>query len=290
MIVMMPDSQTLAMSYPSQWLTMCNYIATHSAELGIQFLLHVGDIVEHVGTATEWAAASDCFDELDNVGLPYLVCAGNHDYDDTNARDTTTYNAAGNFPTTRYTGQPWWDGAFYEVGHSENVYQLMTVGGEDYIFFALEFGPRQEVMDWVNATLAIHSTRKAIIATHSYLEADGTHTTIGDGVNPHAWYGAACNDGSDMWADLKVNDNVILILSGHQIGTPYMSSRSDNSDGGKAVAQIFMNWQEIVAHGYGGCRFITIDPVAKTMRIQTFAINGHWLDKTTLGEFTMSYG
>lgn len=273
MIAMIPDTQNLVKTYPTYFVSQCNYTAQHAAALGIRILLQVGDLVDDVDAAGEWTNFNSGWAEIESENLPYLIGIGNHDYDTYATRDATTFNAAGNFPQTRYTGQSWWDGGFYEVDHSENAYQLMTIDGNDYIFITLEYTPRADVLAWANALLATYSTRSAVIITHEYLEVDGTRTVVGDAI----------------WAALKANDNIILILCGHWYSTP-MASRTDNSDGGKAVPQILVNFQGVSTYGWGMTRYITINPTAKTVKNQTYSNNGHTLIDTALGSFTLPYG
>lgn len=274
MIAMIPDSQFLTQDYPTYWANQCDYTAQNAAALGIEMILHVGDLVDDVGTAGQLTNFNTGWAEVESENIPYLLGIGNHDYDNYTTKDATTWNAAGNIPQTRYTGQSWWDGGFYEVDHSENAYQLMTIDGNDYIFIALEFNPRADVLVWVNGLLATYAARNAIIVTHELLDTDGTRTAIGE----------------TIWAALKGNDNIILMLCGHWTASPYMASRTDDSDGGKAIPQVFVNFQDVSTYGLGMTRYITINPTAKTIKNQTYSDNGYWLIQTELGSFTLTYG
>ena len=223
--------------------------------------VHIGDIVNVPGDMTD-----TFLDKLDAQNIPYLVCIGNHDYDTIATRTATAFNTA--LPQARYTGRSWWSGGFYDAG-SENAYLLMTIDSVDYIFLALEYGPRQAVVEWASALLTTYSARKAAIFTHGFLHNSGVRTTTGTPDNPHVYWEDS-HDGEELWTELvKVHDNVIWVQSGHHIqAPPYFAHREDASDGGQTVIQNMCNFQT-VAGGY--MQFVTVDPVSEQLTFQTYS-------------------
>jgi hypothetical protein len=272
-IVFVPDTQYYSESYPATFLAQTQWIADHAAAYNIQAVLHEGDVVDE-NLTFQWVNGDAAWDIIDAANIPYLVAIGNHDYDAESAqvgldRAATSFNAY--FPQSRYTAHGWWNGGFYEAGHTENSYLLLTIGGTDYILLNLEFGPRDAVLTWANGLLTTYAARKAIIVTHSYMYIDGTRVGTGDQHNPKIYAGGnlVANDGEEMWTELvKLHDNILWVQNGHHI-FGNAARRSDLSDGGTAVTQVFANWQEVGAGGDGWMRLLTFG--GGRIRVQTFS-------------------
>src|SRR5690606_4628039 len=104
--------------------------------------------------------------------IPVIACIGNHDYNGGSpGRDKAglfnTYFGVG-----RYEDKPWFGGVYEEkdgVGQSENLYILPEIGGEKWLIVSLEFGPRNDVMDWCSAVVSNYPDRRLVIITHSYM-------------------------------------------------------------------------------------------------------------------------
>ena len=231
-----------------------NWIVTNKDTLNIQTVVHLGDHVQDESTSTEWDEADGFIGILDTDGtIPYLLGLGNHEYPGgavgAGERDATEWNTY--FPQSRYTGQSWWSGGFYEASHSENAYLLLTIESIDYIFITLENNPRQDVIDWANTTLTTYSTRRAVVSTHDYLAADGTHKTTDsmDEVDAHT--------GAQIWDELiKLHDNIILVQCGHVHG---WNMRSDlSSSEGATIWQVLSNYQDLRNGGDGYLRIMVV--------------------------------
>ncbi|MEP7359245.1 MAG: metallophosphoesterase [Anaerolineales bacterium] len=268
-IVFLPDTQFYSAHSPDVFLGQTRWIADNRARLNIQAVLHEGDSVDG-NLAEQWANAEAAIDILDAAEIPYLIAIGNHDYDTFSdaERRTTAFNAA--FPPERYTAHAWWRGGFYEAGHTENAYCLLTIEGAEYLLLNLEFGPRQAVIDWAHDILARYPDRWAVLVTHSYLYIDGTRVGPGDKHNPKIYpLGASANDGEDLWAKLvSLHDNLHWVQSGHHIGG-HAAHRKDEGRGGTAVAQVFANWQDAANGGDGWLRLVTFG--SGRARVQTFS-------------------
>jgi hypothetical protein len=284
-VVFMPDTQFLSQDAPATFTTNTAWMVTNAATLKIAAVVGEGDIVDD-SLDEQWVNADAAMDNLDTAELPYLLSVGNHDYEggSPSSRDLTRFNV--NFPTTRYSGHAWFEGGFYEAGHSENAYCLKTIYGRKYIFIALEFGPRQVVVDWADALLTTYADRDAIIVTHSYLYRDGTRTGTGDQYNPHD-YGVAASDhdGEELWTDLVSNhSNIVWVQSGHDAeGTN--AHRQDTVDG-KIINQDLAAWHA----AYGGyVRVVTFRPVTNQVEVKTYSPTlGTYVTDAT-NQFTVAY-
>jgi len=268
-IVFLPDTQYYSARYPELFRAQTRWIADNRTRFNIQAVLHEGDSV-HGNEAEQWANAGAAVGILDAAEIPYLIAIGNHDYDTFSDADrrTTAFNAA--FPPGRYTAHAWWRGGFYEAGHTENAYCLLSIGSVEYLFLSLEFGPRQVVIDWAHDILARYRDHWVILVTHSFLYIDGTRVSPGDEHNPKIYpLGASANDGEDLWTKLvRLHDNIHWVQSGHHVGGN-AAYRRDESRGGTAVHQVFANWQEGPNGGDGWLRLVTFGN--GRARVQTFS-------------------
>ncbi len=268
-IVFLPDTQYYSAHYPETFKAQTQWIADNQVRYNIRAVLHEGDAVDG-NEADQWANADAAISILDAAEIPYLIAIGNHDYDTFSDADrrATAYNAA--FSPARYAAHAWWQGGFYEAGHTENAYCLLTSGDVDYLFLSLEFGPRQTVIDWANDLLRRYGDHWVILLTHSYLYIDGTRVSAGHEHNPKLYpLGASANDGEDLWAKLvSQHDNIHWVQSGHHIGGN-AAYRRDKSRGGTAVHQVFANWQDVAQGGDGWLRLVTFG--SNQARVQTFS-------------------
>lgn len=285
-IVFLPDSQEYSQDLPEHFLAQTRWIVEQRARLNIRAVLHVGDVVNR-NEPDQWANADAALRVLDAAEMPYLIAIGNHDYDvkaDADRR-ATAFNAT--FPPERYTAHPWWRGGFYEAGHTENAYCRLAVGGADWLLLNLEFGPRQEVIDWANDLLARFRDHPAILLTHSYLYMDGTWVSDGHRHNPKGYaLGATAHDGADLWAKLvSRHDNLRWVQGGHHVGA-YAAYRQDRSPGGRRVHQVFANWQQAPNGGDGWLRIVTFGP--HQARVQTFSPTLGRADTAPEHKFTVS--
>ena len=116
-------------------------------------------------------------------------------------RDTTTFNAF--FNAKRYTQVA---GA-YEKGKVDNIYTSYTAGDRKWMMLVLEMWPRKAVVDWAKQVVASHPDYNVVIATHYYINGDGTLST-----------GSGYGDTSPQYLYdnlVKQYANVKFVVSGH---------------------------------------------------------------------------
>ena len=268
-MVFLPDTQYYARHYPELFMGQTQWVADNRARYNIQAVLHEGDVVDG-NDAQQWANAEAAISLLDAAEIPYLIAIGNHDYDTFSDADrrTTAFNAT--FSPARYTAHAWWQGGFYEAGHTENAYCRLTIGGRAYLLLSLEFGPRQTVIDWANDVLTRYRDHWAVLLTHSFQYSDGTRVGPGDAHNPKIYpLGATAHDGEELWTKLvSRHDNLHWVQSGHHVGG-FAAYRCDASRGGTAVHQVFANWQTHTQGGDGWLRLVTLG--SSRARVQSFS-------------------
>jgi hypothetical protein len=277
-IAFIPDTQSYVQNSQSSFMfnRQTQWLVDNQENYSIFATVHEGDVVENIGSADEWLRADAAMDILDAVEMPYLTCIGNHDWDNKTTRDTSTFNNY--FPQVRYTSRNWWNGDFFEAGHSENAYMLLSAEGIDFIFITLEDTPRSEVITWANGLLTTYAARKAIITTHAYLEIDGT----------------ILSSYEYIWTDLlNLHDNIILLQCGHRV-LPYEGAarRVDLNAHGIPVHQILADYQHIsgvAGTGAGYMRLVTLKPSTNKIMVQTFSPTELTMKTDANNQFELDY-
>jgi hypothetical protein len=286
-IVVLPDTQFYSQSWGNVFDAQTKWIVDNKSAEQIAFVLHTGDIVD-ADLPEQWHNAMHSLAMLDG-NVPYVVTAGNHDYSQIADRVGMTSQF---LPVSHFAQMPTFGGTF-EPEHIENSYSLFPAGGTSWLVLALEFGPRDEVLDWALATLRRFPTLPAIIITHAYMYAgDRRYDRRGPRQewNPHAYVmmdrpGSSINDGEEMWRKLVLpSSNVKFVFSGHVVGNGsgdlgYAAARlTSRRPDGTFVHQILANYQyclggpcEAVHGGNGFLRLVRISPAERTVSVKTYS-------------------
>jgi len=270
---------------------MTRWIVNNAEKYGFRMVLHLGDVI-HNGASIEqqYLDAWEAWEIIDSAQIPYLIVPGNHDYDDLLAtnRSLEMYNRY--FGVHRYIGKPW-VAEFYEEGKSENIYVKLDIGGYKYLFLGLEFGPRDEVLEWADHVLASNPAYRAVIVTHCYMYKYGDRNKAGSDHNPKLYYGAwDANDGEELWQKcFKRHANLFAVFSGHQI-YENVSYRTDRGDNGNVVLQSFQNWQCADQGGEGRIRLMKVNPAANTVSLTVYNTHTEVFEKAPGYEASCSFG
>ncbi|MBE6688048.1 MAG: hypothetical protein E7588_02085 [Ruminococcaceae bacterium] len=255
---------------------MFKWMAENQQKYNIGYISLLGDATQN-NTYFEWDVVREAHAHIDGVA-PYSIPLGNHDYPSTSHgvgaefRDSSMYRYA--FPYDEYVSihgengvgnaKNTFGGTFRGEKDITNVYSLFTVGGVDYIILTLEFGPRDEVLDWAGEVLTKYPDRYAIIATHCYLNMDGTLTTASSSAQF-----ADANEGQDIYDKIVTKyPNVAIVTCGHtqgpetkqhphNRGSDYPDSPTANDFGGDAIqiladcSAYALNYPDGVTYAYG---------------------------------------
>lgn len=276
-IVALPDTQVYAERYPEHFHRQTEWIAAHRAELNIKFVMHLGDITEH-NSRPEWSVARAAMSKLDGV-VPYSLLLGNHDCGP-NGRSTTRDTMLNEFFTVADAKKGKSLGGLMDPKRLDNSFHTFEAAGRAFLVLALEWAPRDEVVEWANDVLKQHADHLTILTTHAYTYCDNTRydwKKFGkkQSWNPH-WYQIAnltggANDGEELWTKL-VNDNpqVFMTLNGHVLYSGLGRLTSSNK-AGKDVHQILVNYQMKKEGGQAYLRLIEIDPERKIIRCRSYS-------------------
>jgi hypothetical protein len=263
-LVLLPDTQNYSQFYPQIFNAQTQWIVDNVAAWNVRMVIGEGDIVNHDTSTTEWNNAVAAANLLDGK-VPYTFAIGNHDYDNfkPSARGTTAFNAR--FGPLRYASYSWYGGNWN--GGNENFYTFFTAGGANYMVLALEFFPRDSVLQWANNVVTANPDKKVIVVTHSFEGTDGFRVDTCDG-NDSPQDG---NFPQSVWNKLiKTHANIFLVVSGHLIGSG-TAHRTDLGDNGNLVHQIFTNFQDWPNGGNGYLRILTFHLTTKTIDVTTYS-------------------
>lgn len=283
-IVLLPDTQYYtnkqANDASNTYRRQMQWILDHRQSDNILFVAHLGDITNN-NTAAQWQTASDAHAMLDAVDMPYSVVPGNHDYLVGGAFDRGGSLMNDYFPTSRFSGRPWYGGAY--SGSSTNSYATFANGDQRFLVISLEYAPRKDVLCWARDLMTSHPDHHVILVTHCYLTHGGSYAGC-----PDPDYDAIGSAGGDVWDELvSHHSNIMLVVSGH-VGDSESRVRTSNT--GYPVQEMLVDYQfegECTAasaaqctnhcrtgtyHGNGWMRQLVFDPRTATVEAHTFTV------------------
>ena len=304
-MVFFPDTQNYVKSQNDQpaLVGMAEWVRDNRAAWNIQLLLQGGDVVnknsnenpssgENASTL-QWQNAQSAMSIL-NGEVPYIMSAGNHDFGTNNAENRNTrlndfFQASDNSLVDPAQGGILQ--GFYEPGKLENAYYELTApDGREMLIFSLEWGPRQQVVNWANqiAGQAKFADHTAVLLTHAYMHHDGTRYDWNRNLdvdpnndqngNPHNAdkYDTAndpdgTHDGEELWNELvKQQGNFELVFNGH-IGGDGAGNLASTANGGNEVQQMGFNSQFETNGGNGWIRVLEFLEDGRTVRVRTYS-------------------
>lgn len=263
--VVLPDTQNYAESFPEHFVTQLDWIAAAAQSERIEFVLHEGDITNDNSVA-QWRIAEEAFSHLEAIDLPYLVIPGNHDYDPGGSAGTRDSRFSEVFGPLWPWGETVESAVYPESGEGaglvDNSYAIVNAGGQNWLLLGLEFGPRNEVVEWAKGVLRDHRQMNTIVLTHAFLYSDGTrydHVSSPEQLWSPYSYGIAetsdVNDGQELWRELiEANPQVRFVFSGHVLNEG-VARRSDER-GGFVTHQVLANYQHRNEGGGGFLRLV----------------------------------
>jgi len=278
-VVVLPDTQYYASSYPGIFAAQTRWIVEQQATRNIAAVLHVGDIVDAPNDKAQWTVANSSLRLLDGL-VPYVLVPGNHDTDADRVGSIDSYFSPATMP---------WIGGTMGAGQIENNYAVVDIGPQKWLVLGLEFGPRDAVLTWADGVLKANWTLPAIVVTHAYLYGDGNRYDVAisglDSSQPNfqwfipQWYGytpkEGINDGEQIWQKLIVpNPNVRLVFCGHDNGAARLTSLRPD---GSRVHQMLSDYQWLHSGtpddrgGSGYLRVLEFDYGQKQIRVQTYS-------------------
>jgi hypothetical protein len=240
------------------------WIKENQERKNIRFVIHTGDLV-HDGTEEEWRSANQCFRELDGI-VPYGIATGNHDVFPGKGlpRDRNSKRYDSLFPPSR-----WQSNAFY-AGHlgssSENMLHAFHYGPNALRLLFLEFGVRDQALNWAGQVLKENPDQPVIVVTHAF-------TPSADSENNFSWHpmhlDRSNNDRDEVWEKLiSKHPNIVLVLSAHNKGLRRERSMGDH---GNLVNQVLASFLSEDEQTEGWLRLLTFFPEQCKLLFQTYS-------------------
>jgi 3',5'-cyclic AMP phosphodiesterase CpdA len=276
-VAVLPDTQFYACAYPDIFERQTQWIVEQHAARGIGLVLHTGDIVDK-NVQAQWDVAASSLHLLDGV-VPYMLATGNHDVGGGRESLIDDYFVRPDGAAGAHAPSP------HDPDRFDNTFVIVQLAGRPWLFIGLEFGPRDEVVEWAGSVLAANADVPAVLFTHAYLYSDGAR--YDRAVQPQQNYHPdqyaftpelGINDGEDLWRKLiEPHENVRLVLSGHVIPDGIARSVATRASGSR-VHQLLANYQLCAlcpcteSEGGGGyLRMLEFDAAAERIAVTTYS-------------------
>ena len=242
-LVVIPDPQYYASTYPVVYYSQTQWIADNKTDSNIVFATAVGDLVNTSSKVSEYLIADTAFDILDAGNVLYSVSPGNHDM-----MTGTLYETY--FGVSRFTEKSWYGGHF--GSDNFNNFSRFSASGMDFIIINLQYSPGTTQLNWADSLLKANSSRRAIVVQHDILNID------------NSWVNKA------SYTALKDNPNLFLMLCGHMYsasdGAAY---RAELGDDGHTIHIVMADYQGYTESGY--LRILRFSPTNDMIYMTTYS-------------------
>ena len=269
-IAILPDTQIYVQSYPHIFTSQTQWIVDNKNKHNIKFVLHEGDITDD-NSELQWVRASESMSVLDGK-VPYAIVIGNHDMGpggQTENRESPLFNK--HFPVRKYKPSSTFGGTF-EPELMDNSYHLFETDDMGWLVLALEYLPRDHVLEWANDITALHQDRKTILLTHSHLEMPGQLNAINPLKPPGFGIVSSpegVNDGVNTWNKLaRKHAGMSFVFNGHFLGSCRITGIGQP---GNQIYQMLANYQHMEEGGGGYLRLIHFNPSQKRVSVRTYS-------------------
>ena len=291
-LIVLPDTQYYAQSDPEILESQVDWIVRTADQMNTRFVVHLGDIVNY-NVEAQWKTASAILKKLSGR-VPLSLALGNHDFGVVSVSDVRS-SLIDDYFTWEDLGGPENLGGRYD-DTIWNAYYFFEGVNTRWLVLSLEFGPRDDVLQWADGVVGSHTDRDVVIVTHAYLYSDNSRYDdkrygAEQSYRPNSYalqpppeapeQERSVNDGQQIWDKLvSRHANIRLVLCGHvhPDGTASLASRGR---GGNTVFQILSNYQrDVVYQGQymdrtGYLRIMQFDEVRRRVNVYTYS---PWLD------------
>ncbi|MDO5032700.1 LamG-like jellyroll fold domain-containing protein [Corynebacterium sp.] len=231
-----PDTGNLAQKrYGSEpYMAQTSWLAKNHEELNMDFVTHLGDVVDQSNVEAEWDVADEAMKALDDSDLNYSILPGNHDMTgDAGYQPFNQYFGAERAKAANETFQERFTGT-----DSDSEYHIFEAEGQKYLVLALAWRANDDVLDWAQGVIDAHPDLPVILTTHEVLNIDGTGNVF-----------YSTDYGQRLWDTfIKRNDQIFLTMGGHHHGAGY---RVDKNAYGHDVVAILQDYQMAYQGGNG---------------------------------------
>lgn len=250
------------------------WVADNAAVLDIDYVVHLGDIVDNGDVPVEWVRGKAALDILDDAGIPYGTAMGNHDRNADTPGGPHYETYVTNFGPQHFAGQPWYGGAS-PTGSSS--YQIISDGENAVLFMNLALSAPAAELAWADEVLRLHRDKVVVVTTHAWMyDLFAAYARFGE---PEPLLGgAAAGDGvwnggksaQEIYLEfIKSHPNVVMAQGGHFDADLY---RLDGRNGANLpVLEIVSDYQSLRNGGDGYLRIYEFDFDANEIRVDTYS-------------------
>jgi len=297
-VVVLPDTQYYSDHYPQIYEAQTKWIVDNAKKERIEFVTHLGDIVDNGPNLRQWKNARKAMDALDKAGIPYGTCIGNHDlqYSDSEYSYPSTVDSScaafsdfdcsakdylDNFGPKRFTGKSWYGGASTS---GQSNYQTFTVGTQQFLFLHLALDPRAAELKWAQTVLNKHPKAAVHLSTHRYMYDFRLVSTLPFPLNGllggrfdamlhsmgQTLYYKDSIPGENLFQQfIQPNKNIFMVHCGHVDAELRQVSKNK---AGLPVHEILVDFQELSPKGGDGwMRLLTFNLTRGKVKVRTYS-------------------
>lgn len=271
------------------WAYTMSWIAAQKkAGVKINYILQTGDLTDN-NTYDQWYRYAVVRNFLPET--PFIACPGNHDYKWNKDGQITNRSSSLFDHYIHYKDSPTFGIEHeFEENSVTNVILKCQIQQQPYYIISLEFGPRDEVVEWAKTIVQANPDKKYLLLTHAYLDPKGQRADWVKYLSYTAksqFQGSSSNDGEDIWQKLvRYNDNVILVLCGHNGFTAKLLSENNY---GTVVPQIMFNNQYQANGGDTWIQFWEFPPEGNTAKARTYNVLRKKEEKASSANFEFTF-
>ena len=230
--VVLPDTQGyMTQNTESTFAAEIKWVLDNRESQRIQFVSHVGDIIDNYGAMDEWSLAKSHMIKLYGI-VPFAFSVGNHDM--TRAGESDNFQTT--FPASLFEDFDWYAG---QIKNNANSYQLFDVDGYQFLWLHIECNAPDDVLSWANDVFRKYPNRRALVTTHMYLGPEHKPKTNQGYVDDptarmkwHKTHGKNGNTPQQMWDKCySMHKNLFLICCGDQSRTQAMHQSAQGTHG-----------------------------------------------------------
>jgi hypothetical protein len=271
-IVLLPDTQKYSESHPDIFAEQTSFVVENVERENIVFVSHLGDIVEHglSGSnynAREWENAAGAMSLLDGV-VPHGMVPGNHDYDIEFRPSLGSSGFLKHFGPAKHRHCPWWGG---NSPNGLNSFQKFRMGNREFIYLHLEVDMPFEAEELTRRVLSENPSTPTLITTHLFLTAEGRIMNAPYlGRRDPEWTGISARGFFERV--VMPNDNVFMVTCGHVHTENRLTETNRN---GNEVHILLQDYQGRDNGGEGFLRLLRFYPAKNLIHVITYS---PWLD------------